>query len=276
MAHFREKVFWHTVVTLLAWGATLLSPGLLVVANTSTSTAFVTTQRRPIYTASERSTPEKCFAGNSLSSESSSFPSLTSHDGNRRRDNPTTTALGSRPRRRNSDRDEGEADRSNYHSDDGAEKEIPQLPAFGATSRGMHSSATSRAKNMTTTDATLVNRKFDLLYTCNLCDTRNVHKVTRIAYHKGVVIATCRGCAVQHLIADNLGFTKLWENAPHKGTIEGYFESQNEEQIDAENQANTQAVVSRVSKEVFALEKTLQHDTSSGAIVDEDGNLAME
>ena len=54
-------------------------------------------------------------------------------------------------------------------------------------------------------------RKLQLQFTCNICGCRNHHAISRSAYQTGVVIVTCQNttCAVQHLIADHLGFTNL-------------------------------------------------------------------
>lgn len=46
---------------------------------------------------------------------------------------------------------------------------------------------------------------FKLVYTCKRCDTRNMIEVKRVSWNEGVVIATCQGCNVKHLIADNTG-----------------------------------------------------------------------
>jgi len=45
-----------------------------------------------------------------------------------------------------------------------------------------------------------------MAFTCGKCDTRAVKGFTRQAYEKGLVIVTCPGCEVKHLVADNLGW----------------------------------------------------------------------
>lgn len=54
-------------------------------------------------------------------------------------------------------------------------------------------------------------RKLQLQFTCQKCETRNTHKISRSAYRSGVVIVACQGsnCTAQHLIADHLGYTNL-------------------------------------------------------------------
>lgn len=48
--------------------------------------------------------------------------------------------------------------------------------------------------------------KFQLMFTCKKCDTRNMKHITKQAYYKGVVIVICDGCNNKHLIADNLNW----------------------------------------------------------------------
>lgn len=128
--------------------------------------------------------------------------------------------------------------------------EIPQLPAFGATSRGL--------RTMDLDTPAVVNRKFQLSYTCNRCETRNSHMISRQAYQKGVVIGRCQGCDSQHLLADHLDWTNMYS-----GNIEDYLEERQEK-------------AHRVSPEVYGLENVLAVDTKGGSIRDEQGNIHLE
>jgi protein import protein ZIM17 len=49
-----------------------------------------------------------------------------------------------------------------------------------------------------------VTGRFQLIFTCKKCNTRNVAHISKLSYQQGVVIVCCQGCSVKHLIADNL------------------------------------------------------------------------
>ena len=77
-----------------------------------------------------------------------------------------------------------------YDSEEEESTGIPQLPAFGASSfsnshvdfsTGMPSSPPTNSP-----DAAFVSPKFKLQYTCNICETRNSHMVSRLGKHKWI------------------------------------------------------------------------------------------
>lgn len=132
------------------------------------------------------------------------------------------------------------------------------LPAMGSSSfwendsevnKRMAANLSGLSSGIKISDEVL-SRKFQMQYTCKVCDTRNTIKVNRIAYRKGMVIAQCKGCESKHLIADNLNWLNEFDVDNGETNIDQYMTNRNEENGEGD-------VVVRVKKEVFDLEQVL-------------------
>lgn len=98
-------------------------------------------------------------------------------------------------------------------------------------------------------------RKMAIAFTCARCETRIRKRFSRQAYCHGIVIITCPGCQVRHLIADNIGWFKDVPRSPGRA---GYH-------------IDDFAQVERVSAEVFELEESFSRseETTHEALPDD-------
>ena len=53
---------------------------------------------------------------------------------------------------------------------------------------------------------------YNLTFACRPCQTRSPHKVSKLAYHRGLVLLECPGCKSHHVVTDHLGVRRFWHS----------------------------------------------------------------
>lgn len=85
-------------------------------------------------------------------------------------------------------------------------------------------------------------RRMELVYRCKLCNTRNTKTISEEAYYSGVVILQCDGCAVDHLIKDNLGLFTNSDGSESSSISSGISTSKNIDQVLSERHARVRVI----------------------------------
>jgi len=128
--------------------------------------------------------------------------------------------------------------------------------------------------------------KFLMMYTCKICDGRNSHMVSKVAYEHGMVVTTCRHCKNRHLIADNEQKLDMGPDTPAFKKVEDLLKSRGERvkrmQVDSKNdllegryiveQDGDNINIVDMREAIKAMERSERAYPEEGMVEDEEGD----
>ena len=100
--------------------------------------------------------------------------------------------------------------------------------SFSGSEKWLSSSSSGGKKRIEPSVGVSSTEKFLMMYTCKICDGRNAHMVSKVAYEHGMVVTTCRHCKSRHLIADNERKLDMGPDVPAFKKVEELLKSRGE------------------------------------------------